>query len=161
MKDIVGFEDYAICADGRVWSKRTVGFLKPTIVRGYQQVCLSVGGFKVKRAVHRLVAWAFIPNPEGKPQVNHRNGVKADNRVENLEWATCSENILHAFSTGLNEGRKGEEHHAAKLTEADVIDIRTRYAAGGIFQRELADEFGLTPSTVGEIIRLEIWKHVA
>lgn len=71
---------------------------------GYASVALRKpfsGGKAVYRMIHRLVAEAFIPNPEGKPQVNHKDGNKLNNRAENLEWVTASENSFHAFATGL------------------------------------------------------------
>lgn len=77
---------------------------------GYFSVAFSYGK-KVKRfSVHRLVAITFIPNPERKRTVNHINGIKTDNRVENLEWATYKENIRHAFDNGLAVALKGEDH---------------------------------------------------
>lgn len=95
MKDILGYEGlYAITSCGKVWSYRRKMFLKPSISqKGYAYVSLMKDGASKKFRVHRLVAEAFIPNPENKPEVNHINEVKTDNYVSNLEWATRVENM--------------------------------------------------------------------
>jgi hypothetical protein len=90
--------DYSVSDRGDIRNDRT-GRIKATVQmnRGYMQVALWKDGIGQKQLVHRIVATAFIPNPHNKPQVNHINGIKADNRVENLEWATESENQVHRY----------------------------------------------------------------
>lgn len=90
---------YSVSSEGRVRNDKSGLLLKPTVGKvGYPVVCL---GKSVYRYVHRLVAQAFIENPTYRRCVNHKNGCKSDNRLENLEWCTHQENVRHAFSTGL------------------------------------------------------------
>lgn len=94
MKDIKGFEGvYGVTSCGKVWSYRSKRFLRPWKAgKGYLEVHLSKSGEEKKVYIHRLVADAYIPNPENKPQVNHRDEVKTNNCVNNLEWMTNKEN---------------------------------------------------------------------
>lgn len=106
------YPDGHVKSFGRAWKnqhgtlvKRKEKFLKPTVSKSkrhaYPTVRLANYGKSKDFKVHRLLAMHFIPNPENKPFINHKNGIKTDNRIENLEWCTGSENTLHAYKTGL------------------------------------------------------------
>lgn len=102
-KDIAGYELYYQISDiGQVKRKDTGKILKNNIRNGYEYVTLCMNGQRKKFYVHRLVAIAFIPNPKSYEQVNHKDGNKSNNKVDNLEWCTQKENLMHAFRTGLN-----------------------------------------------------------
>jgi hypothetical protein len=134
--------------------------LKPaTDKKGYRRVGLVVDGRLITRKVHRLVAKAFIKNVEDKPQVNHIDGNKANNRVENLEWVTQSENKRHSFSLGL-EDNNGSNNPFAKLSEADVLRIRMDYDTKTKSTRELANEYNVHISTIRKIGNRKVWKHI-
>ena len=127
-KDIPNYEGYYQVSNlGRIKSiKRKVKYqnsfrnvkekIKGTFIgkQGYERVELSKNKINKKYNVHRIVANVFIPNPLNKETVNHINGIKTDNRVENLEWATKSENILHAYKTGLSKNSE-KQRNAVKL----------------------------------------------
>lgn len=132
-KDIVGYEGlYMVSNFGRIKSLlRNVGrgelIMKPCFNKhtGYFLVSLRKNGMAKTLKVSRIVAKAFIPNSNGLPQVNHRNCIKTDDRVENLEWMTNKENIKHAFRVKpfLCLNKQGSKNPFAKLDEKRVIEI--------------------------------------
>jgi len=171
-KDVVGYEgSYQVSNIGRVKSlERIVNgrwgleHRKSIILKlalsnfGYYTVGLHYNGVSRTTKVHRLILESFIINYENKIDVNHKNGIKTDNRLENIEWATRSENIIHAFRTGLKFGKKGEDSPTSKLTNIDVLKIRNEYKL--LTQKEIGKIYGISNQTVSKIINRKRWKHI-
>jgi len=143
--------------------------LKPSFKgTGYFRGAVIVNKKMISYQLHRIIAEAFIPNPESKPQVNHINGIKTDNRIENLEWCTISENQLHAYKLGLHKPKRGEDNINSKLTEQDVKEIRSYV----LFKKEqgikrygrddLAKKYGVSSNYIKDIVskRRGVWSHI-
>lgn len=151
---------YSINRKGEIYSYHSNKLMKLMKDKdGYLKVNLSKNGKSRKYIVHRLVAQTFLENPNKFPQVNHKNGIKDDNRVENLEWCTVSSNHKHAFKIGL-KNHKGSKHPNSKLTEKEVLNIRRYYKIKNITQQELANKYNVDRKTIGRIINRVTWRHV-
>lgn len=159
---------YEVSDQGRVRSVRLNRRTRPGLIlkprpsnQGYLRVRLyRPGGFRGDFLIHRLVATAFIGAPAPDLVVNHKNGIRVDNRAENLEWVTRSENQLHATRVLGHHGTFGEIHPQSKLTESEVKEIRRLYREGGLSQQALADRFGLNQNTVWKVVNRKTWGHV-
>ena len=172
-KPIKGFEGlYEISDDGYVISLSRV---LPTPTANYTLKERKTKGYKTKKGyfafdfrrrggkcvfVHKLVAEAFIPNPENKPQINHKDGNKENNCVENLEWCNNSENQIHAFKNGLQ--KSNFKHPNSKLTYEDVIYIKRNYQKGilGKGMKSLSKKFNVCYSTIQQIINGKSYKNI-
>lgn len=172
-KEIQGYPGYLVTDTGEIisterrWKKRTgklyVVSRRHTIQQGkfwtgYKKVSITnENGKRDTLSVHRLVAKAFIPNPENKPQVNHIDGNKENNVVSNLEWVTHKDNIQHAVKHGLKNGKPGETHPMAKVTEAEVIEMISEIKNGAT-NKELGLKYNLNSQYVSLIRHKKRWK---
>ena len=163
-KDVVGFEGlYTVNESGNVFSPRTGKRLKPIMMGSkYLYVHLCNGKKTTCKRLHRVVAEAFIPNPNNLPQVNHIDGNKNNCSAENLEWCSPKENTKHAIETGLIKP-KGEDNPSAKLTESDVRNIRAEYAKKdkSCSFKELSRKYGVTDVAIRYIVIGKTWKNVS
>lgn len=179
-KAVVGFPSYAVSTLGQVLSyqRSRVTLLSPKIGKqgkGYFDVGIrKADGTRKYLRISRMVAEAFVPNPENKPQVNHKDGNKLNNIWTNLEWATGKENVQHAHDTGLCSPSNGETHYRAKLSDLQVAEIRKKYICPCVekFGRKrkncthgntvtlLAIEYGVCFQEIHYLVSGRIRKHV-
>lgn len=173
-KDIQGYEgQYRVSNLGRVlslkWSgkhgKHPDGMIRKqrTDAFGYKYVNLSNHCHHKRMSVHRLVAMAFIPNPDNLPQVNHKDEIRDHNTADNLEWCSVEYNQQYGHRRErASISSKGENNSRAKLTEKDVIEIRKTYIPGDkdFCKRRLAEKYGVTYVTITKIVTGQIWKHL-
>lgn len=161
-KPVVGFEDrYKVSNFGRVKNyKRRLVLKQRLSVWGYPVVCLWDGSKKHTMVVHRMVAKAFIKNPENRSDVNHKDCNKTNNFVKNLEWCTPLENSQHAVKNGKLDHFLGENHRNNKLTIQQVKDIKNEYAAGKTTHRKLAAKYGVAKNSISNILNGRAWKRV-
>ena len=175
-KDIIGYEGiYQISNTGIVKSldrkiqtkNGAIRFLKGKILKqslntyGYKTVLLCTNGISKNKLVHRLIADIFIENKDNKICINHKDGVKTNNNICNLEWVTHSENLKHAFDLKLRIPNriskiKGSDHKLSRLNESDVISIYNLDKP----QREIASIFNISLSRVNQIKNKKAWKHL-
>ena len=156
-KDIAGYEGlYQISNMGRVKSLKNRSnhkweiVIKQSIVMGYSAVCLCKESVEKNYKVHRLVANAFIENPDGKPQVNHKDGNKQNNNVYNLEWVTAKENTEHAFMNGLAHAQRGSENRRSKtVIQIDLKTGKTISVYNGL--REAERKTGVSHGNIGKV----------
>lgn len=172
-KPVVGYEtSYEVSNVGNV---RRIGkgrgarqhVLKPRLhpTLGYFYVNLWKNNKGKSQNIHALVAECFIgPKPTGaRYVVNHKNGIKTDNSVDNLEWVTHKENIIHGIVVlGHKTGRafKGQANGYAKITNEVILDIRSMYAAKTHSLKQLAAIYGLAVSSIHRIVSRQSWKHI-
>lgn len=171
-RDVPGYEgNYQVSNMGRIKGierlvKHSCGglrkipeqILNATISGRYPSFCLYKDGNGSTLNAHRIVAEAFVENPENKPCVNHKNGIRDDNRAENLEWVTSAENTRHAIGNGLMKANQGEENIFSKLKSDDVINIRELLKTKT--QTEVASIFNVHTSTISLISVGKTWKHI-
>ena len=169
-RSVEGLEGvYSISDRGRLRrdvtsSNSKAGFVLKPFPRKSGYCCYTVWHLGKMRTplVHRMVAQAFIPNPDGKPHINHRDGNKSNNSLENLEWCTAKENVKHAmevlgWNPKMGDHPKGEKHYKARLTQDQVDSIRARYLAGTATQYAMAKEYGVSRKTVHSLIKGHSW----
>jgi NUMOD4 motif/HNH endonuclease len=168
-KEVIGWEDSHLISNlGQVKSVKRKGskniILKQQKTQGYPSVILVAFGKKQFFYVHHLVAFAFIGQPPGKLgtkkgefTINHKDCDKANNKVANLEWLTCTENYIHGFENGRLEIKKGTELSFTKLTPEKVLKIKQRIANGDK-PIDIANDFNVVKGTIYAIKNGLSWK---
>ena len=166
-KDVSFAPGYYVTDQGEVYSKnynRRIGVdrkLKPEIANnGYLRYTIWVKGKRTRFLAHRLIAIVLIENPKNLKYVNHKNSIRTDNRVDNLEWCTMSDNIKHGYSDGFLIPTQGELHGNHILTEQQVLRVRKMYVPRKFSQEKVAELFGVKRGCIKDIVERKTWKHI-
>lgn len=126
----------------------------------YYRVVLCVDRVKFNKSVHRIVALHFCDNPNNYGVVNHLNSDTLDNRAANLEWTTQKGNIRHAWAAGRGKPQNGTKNGNARLTETQVLEIRSLHAKGNIEHLDLAVMYGIARTAITRILNRTRWTHI-
>lgn len=155
-------KNYTVTATGDVIIVRTGNKMKPYKMKnGYLTVKLWDGKKYHSRYVHRLVATKFCSRECSNTEVNHKDGNKQNNNVDNLEWVTKSVNMKHAYRMGLNKPspQPGSKHGNSKLIEQDILDILD-LRQKGISLAKIAELYPVTKATIWKISKNLSWRHI-
>lgn len=159
-------ETHLVSSNGQIFRKTHIGkygtrrgrWLKPQHDRnGYIHVL--IGAPRVTKKLHRIIAETFIPNPDNLPVINHIDGVRDNNSIDNLEWCTQSHNVKHSFITGAHIPKKGTEQWRAKLNQVKVNEIRVMLN-DGVPQYTIAEQFSVNQSVISRIKNNKAWRHL-
>ena len=161
LETIPDFQNYEVDADGNVYSKINRKFLKPYLTRNYETVRLCKNKKGYNRRIHRLVLETFVGLCPKGMECCHNNGIKTDNRLENLRWDTRSNNAKDAVKHGdASCIRCGEDSLHHKLTEQDVRMIIYMWKTKEFTHKEIAKVYSVNRTTVSNIINRKSWKHI-
>lgn len=157
--DFLYSKDFRINKKGQLKNIKTGTIIKVHPDKdGYIRTNIWINGIRRNFKIHRMIAIHFIPNPENKPQVNHKDGNKANNSISNLEWCTAGENQRHAIKTGLKCGQPGILHHHRKINENTVYKMFKLAKTKSV--TEIAKILNLKHGHVYLILRKKRWQHL-
>lgn len=166
-KEPKGFKRYLCSNLGQIIAKnkhggKNPGYVKPALTDGYlKSVFVNDLGKYCNIRVHRLILHTFNPNDNwNQLEVNHINGIKTDNRVENLEWCTRQENIKHSIENKLQIPFKGEEVGNSILKEFQVLEIRKKFIPRVYTRKMLSKEYKVSEATIKDVLYKRTWNHI-
>lgn len=167
-RDIPGYEGvYRISDQGRIMRIKSGPGARPGLILkpyvrpdGYHNITLWSDNVSHKYYIHRLVLVAFLGPPPPNHEVNHKDGCKSNNCLDNLEWMERSANMFHRHRVLGQIGPQGERCGKAKLTADQVREIRRLYGTGNYQQKDLADAFHVSRTAIQQIVNYQRWKHI-